>query len=815
MAEDNENIGAKRTCYPSDAMPFQAQRDFAAGNLSHSQYQRTITSLVAHAISGVELPNLFHKTISLVAHTLNLRYSSIWQVLSDGDTLQKVVSTGWSNLTVDCLEISAQKHSWVKYLLATKHPIAISDNQIEDPTLKPLSTIFPADSVSSVCMIIPGRGAPLGLLTVHSTEKRRFTTATIHFLQTVAHLLAAAIERKRAEALLSIQTQILENIASGTSLQTIYKQLCLLIEQQAPGALCSILLMDPVKQRLRLGAAPSIPQNYAQALDGIILGKQAGSCGTAAYQGQSVFVRDIATDPRWIPFREVALKHNIHACWSSPFFSQAGEVLGSFALAHRIPCQPSAYHLEMIKTATHLAGLAAEGHLAAEHLKQQALRDPLTGLINRLLFMEQLQTLFQQAQQKRSNPSHYDPNFAILCIDVDHFKFVNDSLGQEIGDQLLIALSRRLEHCLNAEDALTRLGGDEFALLLTGIENAAQAQLAAHRIQSFLSSPFNLKGHVLFVSVSVGIALFSRHYRQPEDMLRDADAAMYRAKGTKRGSQSVFDQTTTSQVYSRSQLELELRQELESLLSNSFARFQLYYQPIVSLINGSIMGFEALVRWRHSERGWLSPEEFIPIAEANGLIVPIGKWVLQEACRQLRQWQKNLNRFDTLFISVNVSNRQLLQPDFLSQIKAVLCSTQIDASCLKLEITETMLLEMAHFVAPQLDSLHQMGIQLNLDDFGTGYSSLGYLHTIPVSALKIDRSFTADLGNRHDQIIRTIISLARELKMDTIAEGVETRQQLGKLREFGCNLGQGYLFSAPVSQEEAERLLFNSPLNCL
>ncbi|MDJ0701922.1 MAG: GGDEF domain-containing protein [Leptolyngbyaceae cyanobacterium MO_188.B28] len=813
MAGDKENIGTERTRYPSDTAPFQAQSDSTAVNLTHSQYQRTITSLVDHAISGVELPNLFHNTISLVAHTLNLRYSSIWQVLSDGGTLQKVVSTGWSNLTVDCLEISAHTQSWVRYLLATKHPIEIADNQIEDPNLKPLSTIFPADSVSSVCIIIPGQETPLGLLTVHSIEKCCFTPATIHFLQTVTHLLAAAIERKRAEALLSIQTQILENIASGTNLQTIYKQLCLLIEQQAPGALCSILLMDPANQQLRLGAAPSIPKAYAQALDGLVLGKQAGSCGTAAYQGESVFIKDIATDPRWIPFRELALKHNIHSCWSSPFFSQSGEVLGTFALAHRIACQPSAYHLEMMKTATHLAGLAAEGHSAAEHLKQQALCDPLTGLSNRLLFIERLKTIFQQAQQGTEDSSHPAAEFAILCLDIDHFKFVNDSLGHEIGDQLLIALSRRLKRCLAPEDTLTRLGGDEFALLLKGVNNIAQAQLAAHRIQSFLSSPFNLSGHVLFISVSVGITLFSRHYHQPEDMLRDANTAMYRAKGSERGSHAVFDQTTPSQVYSRSQLELELRQELESLLSNSFARFQLHYQPIVSLLNGSIMGFEALVRWRHPERGWLSPEEFIPIAEANGLIVPIGKWVLQEACQQLRQWQKKLKRFDTLFMSVNVSNRQLLQPDFLSQIKAVLGSTQTDASCLKLEITETMLLEMAHFVAPQLESLHKMGIQLNLDDFGTGYSSLGYLHTIPVSALKIDRSFTADLGNQHDQIIRTIISLARELQMNTIAEGIETHQQLSKLRQFGCNLGQGYLFSAPVSKEEAERLLFHSPFS--
>ena len=814
MANDHAEIGSKRTNRPSEAIPSQ-ESDSRALQLAHSEYQRTITSLASQAISGVELPNLFHKTISLVAHTLELKYSSIWQVLSDGDTLQKVASTGWSNLTVDCLEISAQNQSWVRPLLAAKHPIMIEDNQIADPDLKHLSLILPTDSVSSVCMLIPGRESPLGLLTIHSVESRRFADETIHFLKTVAHLLAAAIERKRAESLLSIQTQILEDIASGTNLQMVYQQICLLLEQQAPGALCSILLVDQAHQRLQLGAAPSMPQAYIQALDGLILGEQAGSCGTAAHQKETVFVQDIAKDPRWISFQALALKHNIRACWSSPFFSQSGQVLGTVALAHRVSCQPSAHHLEIMKTATHLAGLAAEGHLAAEQLKQQTLCDPLTGLSNCTLFMERLQRKFQAAHRWPHQLSESRRGFAVLFLDIDHFKLVNDSLGYEIGDQLLIALSRRLERCLQPEDTLTRLGGDEFALLLGAIDDVAQARLVADRIQSTLSLPFKLNAHELFISVTVGIALFSQHHRRPEDLLRDADIAMYRAKGNERGSHAIFDQVMQAQVFSRSQLELELRQELESLLSNSSARFQLYYQPIVSFLTGSIIGFEALVRWRHPERGSLPPEEFIPVAEANGLIVPIGKWILQEACQQLRHWQEKLNRFNSLIMSVNISNRQLLQPDFLSQIKEVLGSTQIHASSLKLEITETMLMEMARFVTPQLESLHQMGIQLNLDDFGTGYSSLSYLHTIPVSVLKIDRSFTAGLGNKHDQIIRTIISLARELHMDTIAEGIETHQQIAQLREFGCHFGQGYLFSAPIPKEEAEVLLSQSPFDWL
>lgn len=816
MADDNnEESRSDNRHYPSEARSFKAQPDSESLHLIQSQYQRTIVSLAAQAISSADLPSLFHNTISLVAQTLGVQYTSIWQVLSDGSTLQKVASTGWSNLMADRLEVSAHEQSWVGYLLTAKSPVLIENNQVSTLDLKYISPISPPDSVSSGCVLIPGQEVPLGLLTIHSLEPYSFVPEVVHFLQAVAHLLAAAIERKRAEVLLSIQTQILESIASGGHLETIYKQLCLLVEQQSPGALCSILILDPESRQLRLGAAPSMPKAYAQALDGLMLGEQAGSCGTSAYYGAPVFVTDITTDPRWTAFRELALKHNIRACWSRPFFSESGAVLGTFALAHRIPCQPTTYHLEMMKTVTHLATLAAEGYSAAEQLKQKALCDPLTGLSNRALFMERLQKEFQEAHLRAQGELQPPKRFAVLFLDVDHFKFVNDSLGHEIGDQLLIAISRRLEHCLKPKDILTRLGGDEFAILLGAIESIVQVRSVAQRIQSTILCPFQLDGHELFISVSMGIALFDQHYQHPEDMLRDADAAMYQAKGNQRGSHAVFDDLTRSQVCSRSQIELELRQELECLLSNTPARFQLYYQPIVSFLNGSIIGFEALLRWQHPDRGQLSPGEFVPVAEENGLIVPIGKWILQEACHQLRQWQEKLNRFNSLTISVNISNRQLLQPDFLSQIKKILISNQIEASCLKLEITETMLMEMARFVAPQLESLKQMGIQLNLDDFGTGYSSLSHLHTIPVSAIKIDRSFTAELGNEHDKVARTIISLARELHMETIAEGVETPQQLARLREFGCNFGQGYLFSAPVPKEEAAILLSSFPLDGL
>lgn len=755
--------------------------------------QAALTALGQKALSGSDLAELFNAATELIMQTLPVTYSQIWQILSDGVTCQPVSSAGEANSVEQSLDPKPQ------FLLED------TDRATEIPeqasSIPPGHSLKIPEDASSIRVLIPGQTKPLGLISVRSIDSYQFTTEDIHFLQAITHVLATAIERKRSETLLQTQTRVLESIAAGINLQQVFDSLCLLLEQQSPGVLCSILLFDRITGKLQAGAAPSLAPEIAAALDGLVIGEGRGSCATAAYRGEAVFVTNVATDPVWQSCRNFALSHNIQACWSTPFFSQTGELLGTFALSHCVPCEPTAYHLEMMKTAAHLASIAIEGRRAADQLKQQALHDSLTGLPNRLLFMEQLQQRLQQHQQNRHN------HFAVLFLDVDQFKLINDSLGHNVGDQMLVEIAHRLQQCLGNQEIFARLGGDEFAILLQSSESIAQAQQLAHQMQSALSTPLKLKEHEIFASISIGIAHSSNHYDYAEELLRDADTAMYRAKSLGRERYVIFDQTMHIQTVTRLQFEIDLRRAVEELTTQGNSQFQLYYQPIVSLTTHEIIGFEALIRWFHPERGLISPLDFIPIAEETGLIVPIGHWVLHQACQQLRQWQDQFQRSTPLMMSVNVSSCQFLQPNFVSQVEAVLQSTQLSASSLKLEITESVLLEAATAVMAQLEQLQTLNIRLSLDDFGTGYSSLSYLYHLPVHTLKIDRSFVQKLDQGQAKIVQTIITLTQSLEMNAIAEGIETAEQLTQLQEFGCEYGQGYFFSPPVPHNAAEAML--------
>ncbi|HEY9639069.1 MAG TPA: EAL domain-containing protein [Coleofasciculaceae cyanobacterium] len=785
----------------------------AADQLSiRARYQASIITLGQQALTTTDLSSLLSAAAALVTQTLGLDSCSIWRVLSDNLSLQQVANTGKSLELSQTALISGQTQTWVKHLLQ-HNPVSLSPNQIRElhSSDRPLTGDWSESRLplSGLSIQIPGQVQPLGLVIAYVPEACPLTEDDTQFLQAIAQILAAAIERKRTEELLYTQTQVLEHVTSGVPLQKVFETLCLLLEQQHPGGLCSVLLVDRDSGRLRSGVAPSLPQEYAQGIEGLLIGDRSGSCGAAAYREETVFVTDIVSEPLWEKFRDLALEHDIRACWSTPFFSQAGEVLGTFALSHRVACEPTPYHLQILKTAAHLASIATERHHAAEQLRQQALYDDLTGLPNRVFFMEKLAQKLQ-AESEHQNPSRRAAEFAILFLDVDHFKLVNDSLGHSVGDQLLLAIVHLVKRCIRPTDVFARLGGDEFAILINQAEAVAAAQIVAERIRAVLSFPLKLQEHEVFTSVSVGIAHSIGNYKRPEEILRDADTAMYRAKALGRSRYVIFDQEMHTHALARLRMEIDLRHAVENLISNGTWQFQLYYQPIISLITGKISGFEALLRWFHPERGMISPIEFIPIAEETGLILPIGRWVLQTACSQLHHWQENLD-LPNLTISVNVSGRQFLQPDFIPQIKQILASSQIPANCLKLEITESVLMETAISVTERLEELRDLGIHLSLDDFGTGYSSLSYLHRFPVNTLKVDRSFVQGFSNGQAQIVKAIVTLAHSLTMDVVAEGIETAEQLAQLKQLDCEYGQGYLFSPPVNQEKAEALLLMPP----
>jgi diguanylate cyclase (GGDEF)-like protein len=436
-----------------------------------------------------------------------------------------------------------------------------------------------------------------------------------------------------------------------------------------------------------------------------------------------------------------------------------------------------------------------------DHFRHAAFHDALTRLPNRALLAENLKFVIERAK------NHEDYQFAVLFLDLDRFKNVNDSLGHSIGDQLLIAMARRLESCIRDVDMVARLGGDEFAILLDGIPSQAEATNMARRIQEKLMSPFNLSGHEVFTSTSIGIAVSSTGYDHPENMLRDADTAMYRAKAQGKACYEVFDKGMHTHAVYVLQMENDLRRAIDR------EELRVYYQPIVSLENGNLAGFEALIRWQHPERGFINPADFIPLAEDTGLIVPLGLWILKRACQQLCKWQWQSPANRSLFMSVNLSGKQVAQPSLVSDIREILDETHVEARHLKLEITESAVMENAERAARILNRLKELGVQLSIDDFGTGYSSLSYLHRFPVNTLKIDRSFVGRIGEAAEniEIVRTVVSLAENMGMEVVAEGVETLSQLMQLRKLKCQYGQGYLFSRPVDAEMVDSWISKKP----
>jgi diguanylate cyclase (GGDEF)-like protein/PAS domain S-box-containing protein len=429
-----------------------------------------------------------------------------------------------------------------------------------------------------------------------------------------------------------------------------------------------------------------------------------------------------------------------------------------------------------------------------EALTYQASHDALTGLPNRTLFRENVERALRRSIRQGSP-------IAVMFIDVDNFKVVNDSLGHPVGDQLLIKVAERIQRCLRREDTLARLSGDEFAILVEDAGGADEAYGLARRIQEHMKAPIGVDDHEVYTSLSVGIVMNGPAHDTPNDLLRDADLAMYRAKMNGKARCAMFDQTMDSPASQRLHLETSLHRALER------NELRVFYQPIMNLADGQIAGFEALVRWAHPQRGLVPPGEFIPLAEETGLIVPLDAWVLHEACRQFQEWQARHTR--PLVLSVNISARHLQSPSLIQTVASALESSGLDPRCLKLEMTESVMIGDMSLVRERLGELKKLSIQIAIDDFGTGFSSLAYLRDLPISFVKVDRTFISRLGAdaRDDAIVRSIVSLSHDLGLTVIGEGIELVGQLTTLRGLGCDFGQGFYFSAAVPADVAAGLL--------
>jgi diguanylate cyclase (GGDEF)-like protein len=461
----------------------------------------------------------------------------------------------------------------------------------------------------------------------------------------------------------------------------------------------------------------------------------------------------------------------------------------------------SADDVNFLQSVANVLAAAIERRRSEAETRHLALHDPLTGLPNRALFRDRLQHALARSRRREGT-------LAVLFLDVDNFKVVNDSLGHEAGDELLTALAPRLAEAVRSGDTVARFGGDEFVLLCEEVADEQEAIEIAQRVKECFARPLQIAGGEHYVTASIGVALPSAGHDGPESLLRDADAAMYQAKERGRARYEVFDADMRASAVKRLQVEAELRRALER------DEMRLVYQPVIDVDSGRIVAVEALLRWHHPERGMVPPLDFIPVAEESGLIVPLGAWVLRQAMRKAVHWRRLCGPDETpVVVSVNLSARQVSEPDLVPTVARLLEETQVDPRQIALEITETVLVEDTTTAAKTLQELEQLGVRLVLDDFGTGYSSLGYVKRFPLAYLKIDRSFVAELGGdgRNEAIVSAISEMARALGARVVAEGVETEAQLDGIRKLGCELAQGYLFSRPVPPDEIDALIRTNP----
>jgi diguanylate cyclase (GGDEF)-like protein/PAS domain S-box-containing protein len=604
-------------------------------------------------------------------------------------------------------------------------------------------------------------------------------------------------ERRRAAVLTGHQAEILEQVARGVPLDETLTTIARTVEDHFPRLACVLSLLSADGQTLQIGACPSLPSGFWEAIDDLPVGPLALSSGTAAHRHTATAVSDIANDPRWAEYRELAHAYDLRASWSTPILASDGHaVLGTLDVYARVPQSPDSEHEQILSLLAHLASIAIERKAFEERLAHQSMHDPLTGLPNRLLFLDRLSLAIARCKRMHRE-------VAVLFIDLDRFKNVNDSVGHDAGDELLMSVARRLESVLRPGDTVARFGGDEFTILCDDLTTATSRDRAieiAERLLEAVAEPFVVGGAQTFVSASVGIALATGEER-PEELLRDADAAMYHAKESGRGRVAVFDETMRARAVVRHATENDLHRALEH------GELLLFFQPVVSLRDARCVGAEALVRWQHPERGLMVPDEFVPLAEETGLVVELGRWVLEAAAEEAARWQ--VEHEQPFMVSVNLSARQLAQPGLAERLSEVIERSGVIPENLCLEITESVLMEDADAVISVVERVRALGVRLSIDDFGTGYSSLGYLKRFPVNAVKIDRSFVSGLGTDPGDtaIVSAVIGLAHALDLQVVAEGVETEGQLAELVALGCDEAQGYFFAPPQPVQDLRTLI--------
>ncbi|MDA0240300.1 MAG: EAL domain-containing protein [Proteobacteria bacterium] len=721
------------------------------------RHQSAIAQISRCALETDSIPVLLSEAVSVVADALLVKFVSVFEYDTATQSLVAVASTGFEPATKIQASLKLRQGSTVATTLSQAKPAVVkhTPSQLKNQ----FAELAEFELHFSHLTPIPRNGTPFGVIAIHTPATPQFERIELELLRTIAELISASIIR----------------LQGVMALQKREDRFALALEGSHDGIwdwdlqTQEMFYSDRWRDMLGLSDQP-VPAIFDSWMERVHL------------EDREV-LRSALTS---------------HLNDEAPYFSCEHRILhhdGSYRwmLSRGIAVRNA--QGKAIRIAGSLSDIT-ESKQAEHQLLRDALHDTLTNLPNRALFTDRLTQAIVRSNR------HRDYLFAVLFVDFDRFKVINDSLGHSYGDQLLIELGSRLQECTRDVDTVARLGGDEFAILLEDLDSENKAEEVARRINQSLAEPFALAGREIVSNASIGVALSSLGYDNPDDMIRDADIAMYQAKNDGRARHVVFEKGMHVRAVTQLEMETDLRQAIDR------EEFSLAYQPVVDITSERIIGFEALIRWNHPEHGFIPPGDFIPIAEETKVIVPIGRWVLHNACAQMKRWQKQFPQLN-LSISVNISPAQFTDPELIHDIKEVLQETKLSGDTLKLEITEGAIMENPHEVTNRLVQLKKLGIQFHVDDFGTGYSSLSHLHRFPIDALKVDRSFVISMAESTDnmEIVRTIIALAHNLKLTTVAEGVETKKDLEQLRLLKCDHAQGYYFSRPLDAAAALKYL--------
>jgi diguanylate cyclase (GGDEF)-like protein/PAS domain S-box-containing protein len=627
---------------------------------------------------------------------------------------------------------------------------------------------------------------------------RAFSDSDIELIELMARSIGRVVlehriqsERDRLQNLEKNRNRVLEMVAENESIATILEEVVHLVEAQCAGPLCSLLLLKD--EMLTWATAPGFPPEALRLLKPFRVLRDTAGLAVAEVARGTVFWDNVRGCPFWSDRGHLASQLGIESCRSTPILSGDGMLLGMLALHYKSGQPRDESDTELLQAASRLAAKALEQRGFTERLEFQARHDSLTGLPNRWYFMELLESALADASDRSGT-------LAVLFIDLDRFKQINDILGHAMGDRLLKEVGQRLKRLLTEDDLAGRMGGDEFTIVLPRQPDEQAAVQASQEFLNAFRAPHQIEDNELFVTASIGVALFPRHGQTVAELLRNADLAMYHAKNTGKNDVVVFRAKDHTASLERLRLENALRRALEH------QEFELLYQPVVSM-NGKVEGLEALLTWRHPIYGSISPKQFIPIAEETGLIIDIGSWVIQRACLEAASWRKAGYRGAR--VSVNVSALQFERRDFLETVAAALALSKLTPGCLELEITESYIMKDLPQAAARLTQIRNLGVSIAIDDFGTGYSSLSYLNKLPVDTLKIDQSFLRNLHEPEGSlaVIQSIVRMAHSMNLEVVAEGVETRAELDLVRVLGCDKVQGHVYGPARRREEVEGLL--------